>query len=79
MQKWKRRFGSHATYANLIRVFEHAGHKDYAGVVKQLVSDSGLYVIVVSRAQGMYGIYCTEARGREAARGQSAVNAMHPA
>ena len=26
----------------------------------------------------MYGIYCTEARGREAARGLSAINAMHP-
>ena len=26
----------------------------------------------------MYGIYCTEARGREAARGLRAINAMHP-
>ena len=23
-----------------------------------------IYVIVISRARGMYGIYCTEARGR---------------
>ena len=26
----------------------------------------------------MYGIYCTKARGRKAARGLSAINAMHP-
>jgi hypothetical protein len=37
-----------------------------------------MYVIVISRARLMYGIYCTEARGREAARGLSAINAMHP-
>ena len=36
------------------------------------------YVIVISRARGMYGIYCPEARGREAAQGLSAINAMHP-
>ena len=35
-------------------------------------------VIVISRARGMYGIYCTEARGHEAARGLSAINAIHP-
>ena len=38
----------------------------------------GVFVIVISRARGMYGIYCTEARGREAARGLSAINAIHP-
>ena len=37
-----------------------------------------IHVIVISRARGMYGIYCTEARGREAARGLSAINAIHP-
>ena len=26
----------------------------------------------------MYGIHCTEAQGRKAARGLSAINAMHP-
>ena len=26
----------------------------------------------------MYGIYCTEARGREAARGLRSINGMHP-
>ena len=26
----------------------------------------------------MYGIYCTEAQGHEAARGLSAINAVHP-
>ena len=36
-----------------------------------------LYVIVISRARGMYGIYCTEARGREAARGLSAINGLY--
>ena len=35
-------------------------------------------VIVISRARGMYGIYCTKAQGREAARGLSTINAMHP-
>ncbi len=35
------------------------------------------YVIVITRAQGMYGIYCTEARGRKP-RGLSAIYAMHP-
>ena len=34
------------------------------------------YVIVISRARGMYGIYCTEARG-PCARGLRAINAMH--
>ena len=28
-----------------------------------------VYVIVISRARGMYGIYCTEARGRIAPEG----------
>ena len=37
-----------------------------------------LYVIVITQARGMYGIYFTEARGREAARGLRAINAMHP-
>ncbi len=36
-----------------------------------------LYVIVITRARGMYGIYCTEARGRKP-RGLSAICAMHP-
>ena len=34
-----------------------------------------LYVIVISRARGMYGIYYA---GCEAVRGLSAKNAMHP-
>ena len=47
--------------------------------LKMLLSKVGLmFVIVISRALGMYGIYCTEARGREAARGLSAINAIHP-
>ena len=29
----------------------------------------GMQVIVISRARGMYGIYCTEARGRFAPEG----------
>ena len=37
-----------------------------------------ILVIVISRARGMYGIYCTEARGREAPRGLRSINAMHP-
>ena len=35
------------------------------------------YVIVITRARGMYGIYCTEARGRQP-RGLSAIYAMQP-
>ena len=31
-----------------------------------------LYVVIISRVQGMYGIYCTEARGLKS------INAMHP-
>ena len=38
---------------------------------------NGAYVIVISRARGMYGIYCTEARG-PCAQGLRAINAMHP-
>ena len=37
---------------------------------------SVISVIVISRARGMYGIYCIEARGREAARGLSAINGV---
>ena len=45
---------------------------DYACYV-----DAMFYVIVISWAQGIYGIYCTEARGGEVARGLSAINVMH--
>ena len=31
-----------------------------------------LYVIIISRVQGMYDIYCTEARGLKS------INTMHP-
>ena len=41
------------------------------------IPPGALYVIVISRARGMYGIYCTEARG-PCARGLRAINAMHP-
>ena len=37
-----------------------------------------MYVIIISQAREMYGIYCNEAQGREVARGLSATNAMHP-
>ena len=38
MQKWKEKQGSEATYKKLIKIFEHAGYKLYADVVKSLVS-----------------------------------------
>ena len=38
---------------------------------------NGFHVIVITWARGIYGIYCTEAQGREVARGLSAINAMH--
>ena len=37
MEKWKQKFGSGATYNNLVKVFEQAGYKSYAEVVKDLV------------------------------------------
>ena len=33
-----------------------------------------VYIVVTSRALGMYGIYCTEAQGCEV----RSINAMHP-
>ena len=33
-----------------------------------------MYVIVISRARGMYEIYCTKVRGHEAAQGLSAIH-----
>ena len=36
------------------------------------------YVMVIIRALEMYDIYGTEARGCEAARGLSAIDAIHP-
>ena len=50
----------------------------YGDTVQACIHVIVRYVIVITRAQGMYGIYCTEARGREAARGLNAINAMHP-
>ncbi len=41
-----------------------------------LLMPSG-YKLVITRARGMYGIYCAEARGRKP-RGLSAICAMHP-
>ena len=35
---WKQRLGSRATYGNLIDVFEHAGYKQYAEVVRKVVT-----------------------------------------
>ena len=37
LEKWKQKFGSDATYNNLIKVFEQAGYKNYAEIVKDLV------------------------------------------
>ena len=34
-------------------------------------------LVVISQVRGMYGIYCTEARG-PCARGLRPLNAMHP-
>ena len=38
MQKWKEKQGSEATYRKLIKIFERAGYKLYADVVRSLVS-----------------------------------------
>ena len=38
----------------------------------------GILVIVISREGGMYGKYCTEARGCVAPRGLSAIFVIHP-
>ena len=37
MEKWKQKFGHDATYDNLIKVFEQAGSKYYAEIVKGLL------------------------------------------
>ena len=37
MEKWKQNLGPDATYDNLIKVFEQAGYKVYAEVVKDLL------------------------------------------
>jgi hypothetical protein len=37
LEKWKQMLGSGATYNNLIKAFEQAGHRDYAEIVKDLV------------------------------------------
>ena len=39
---WKQKLGSRATYTNLIGVFERAGRKDYADLVRQMTLDSDL-------------------------------------
>ena len=36
LESWKQRAGSDATYGKLIKVFECAGHKDYADHVRKL-------------------------------------------
>ena len=35
---WKQKLGSSATYNKLIRVFEHAGYKNYADNVRKIVT-----------------------------------------
>ena len=53
-------------------------HRLYYKKIDRLKIFFVVCVIVISRAQAMYVIYCTEARGREAARGLSAINPIHP-
>ena len=36
LEMWKQKLGSNATYNNLIKVFESAGHKDYADLVRRI-------------------------------------------
>ena len=38
---WKRTKGRHATYNNLIRVFEVAGYQDYADTVRNIFTVGG--------------------------------------
>ena len=47
MIHWKRTKGHHATYNNLIRVFEVAGYRDYADTVRNIftVDESGKALI----------------------------------
>jgi hypothetical protein len=39
LEKWKQKLGANATYNNLIKVFEQAGHEDYAENVKDLLKN----------------------------------------
>ena len=38
MEMWKQKLGSGATYSNLIQVFENAGHKGLAEVVREIMT-----------------------------------------
>ena len=40
LQIWKRRLGSDATYQKLINVFESAGYRTYAEIVRNTVCDA---------------------------------------
>ncbi len=61
---------------NCHHVFCNNGFQ-YIRRTQQCIASQVFYVIVITRAQGMYGIYCTEARGRKP-RGLSAIYSMHP-
>ena len=43
LQKWMQRFGSNATYNNLIGVFERAGFQEYADIVRNVIQQSFVY------------------------------------
>jgi hypothetical protein len=40
LEKWKQNRGSDATYINLIKVFEQAGYKKYAEIVKDQLMEN---------------------------------------
>ena len=40
LEKWKQKFGSTATYSNLIGVFERAGYQGYADTVRKVLLPS---------------------------------------
>ncbi len=42
MHKWKQKLGTNATLKKLISVFEHAGYKDFADYVRQMLVAEGI-------------------------------------
>ena len=44
---WKQKYGSNATYNNLIEVFERAGYKDLADSVREMLGP-GIYMFIIS-------------------------------
>ena len=72
----------HSVYVSLLCIFHCCLHSKDAVTLPAgmnfIASEVGEYEIAISWAQGMYGIYCTEARGCKVTRELCAINPIHP-